>query len=36
MNDIDEADIYDLIRLLNDDDEEVEVERKESMLEAFM
>lgn len=36
MNDIDEADIYDLIRLLNDDDEEVKVERKESMLEAFM
>ena len=36
MNDIDEADIYDLIRLLNDDDEEIKVERKESMLEAFM
>lgn len=36
MNDIDESDIYDLIRLLSKDEPEVKVEHKESMLEAFM
>ena len=36
MNDIDESDIYDLIRLLSKDEKEVKVEQKESMLEAFM
>ena len=36
MSEIDDTDIYELLRLMNKDEKETKVEKKESMLEAFM
>jgi len=36
FNEIDDTDIYELLRLMNKNETETKVERKESMLEAFM
>lgn len=35
MSEIDNSDIYDMLRIMNEE-EKVEVEKKESMLDAFM
>ena len=36
FNEIDDTDIYELLRLINKNENETKVEKKESMLEAFM